>query len=624
MTEQTEPQINRTSGDMVRWLWRGYLRPYWPLIALASLLMALEGATFGSLSYMMQPMFDRVFVGGETGAIWIVGLIIFAIFCTRAVTALSQRVIMKYVSEKSGAQLRSDLMVHLMTLDTAFHQTHPPGQLIERVQGDVQALSQIWSTLLVGFARDLVAVIGLFAVAAFIDWRWMLIALVGIPVVVLPSFALQSFVRRKARIARQVSADTSTRLDEVFHGINQIKLNAMEAYQTRRYDALMRRRVGVETEAALGQGLMSSSVDIMAGLGFLAVIIYGGSEIIEGEKTVGQFMAFFTAMAIAFDPLRRLANIAGLWQAAAAAIDRLMDLFDERPTLTSPADPVAGPSTAPEITFDNVGLSYGDLEVLRGVSFTAEAGKTTALVGASGAGKSTLFNVLTRLVETDDGAVRLQGTDIKTLSLSDLRALVSTVSQDAALFDETIKENVLLGRDDVAEDDLKTALDSAHVTDFLSNLPDGLLSPAGPRGSNLSGGQRQRVAIARALLRDTPILLLDEATSALDTKSESIVQAALDRLAQGRTTLVIAHRLSTIQNAHKIIVMDKGQVVDEGTHDALLARGGLYADLYRLQFRDGMQVVDGRAPKRKRRALRDTSERKQSWLGRLFGRLSGS
>lgn len=618
----TTPNISeeRPSGQMLKWLWNGYLSRHKGWLTFAVLLLMIEGATFGTLSFMMQPMFDNVFVGGKSGSILTVGLVIFAIFLTRAVTALLQRTIMKYVSESSGAAMRSDLMDHLVGLDTAYHQTHPPGQLIERVQGDVQSLSGVWTTLVTGVARDLIAVVSLFSVAMWVDWTWMLIALIGIPVVVIPSFALQSFVRRKARIAREVSGDMSTRLDEVFHGISQIKLNSLESYQAQRYQSLMKRRVRTETEAAFGQGLISSTIDVMAGLGFLAVIIYGGGEIIDGEKTVGQFMAFFTAMAIAFDPLRRLANIAGLWQAAAAAIDRVLDIFETQPTLLSPANPAIGPQDAPKVRFEDVSLSYGDLPVLNGASFTAEAGQTTALVGASGAGKSTLFNVLTRLVEPQSGRIALNDTGIETMAISALRSGISTVSQDAALFDETLRDNILLGRTDVDDAQLSATLTAAHVADFLPNLPDGLESPAGPRGSNLSGGQRQRVAIARALLRDTPILLLDEATSALDTKSEAIVQGALDRLAQGRTTLVIAHRLSTIQNAHKIVVMDKGRVVDQGTHTDLLARGGLYADLYRLQFRDGKQVVDGN----NRPATSPKSKTKRgpkgSWLTRLFRR----
>lgn len=610
----------QTDRSLIGWLWRGYLRKHMPLLSVAIILMMIEGSTLGLLSYMMKPMFDDVFIGGQTGALWIVGVVILGIFLIRAVTSVAQRVILKRIAEQSSADIRSDLLRHLMHLDSAFHQINPPGTLIERVQGDVQALGQVWTGLIAGLGRDLVAVISLFAVALWTDWVWTLIALVGIPLVVLPSYAVQGYVRRKARTAREVAADMSTRLDEVFHGINPIKLNSLEDYQGRRYDSLTRRRVQTETEAAFGQALIPAMLDVMAGIGFFAVMLYGGSEIIDGEKTVGEFMAFFTAMAIAFDPLRRLGNLSGLWQAAAAAIDRLMELFDAQPSLLSAPDPAPAPHGAPTVRFDDVTLRYGELPVLNGTTFTAEAGQTTALVGASGAGKSTLFNVLTRLVEPQSGRITLDGTPITALDVTALRALVSTVSQDAALFDETLRENILLGRTDIDDAALAATLENAHVADFLPNLTDGLNSPAGPRGSNLSGGQRQRVAIARALLRDTPILLLDEATSALDTKSESIVQGALDRLAKGRTTLVIAHRLSTIQNAHKIVVMDKGRVVDEGTHADLLARGGLYADLYRLQFRDGKQVIDTSNRSTPPVASMIAQKKPLGWIARLFGR----
>jgi ABC-type multidrug transport system fused ATPase/permease subunit len=274
-----------------------------------------------------------------------------------------------------------------------------------------------------------------------------------------------------------------------------------------------------------------------------------------------------------------------LWQAAAAGLERLRTLFDMRPTIVAPLDPQQAGVHAPEIMLNDVSLTYGDMPVLNGASFVAEAGKTTALVGASGAGKSTVFNVLTRLAEPMGGVIAIDDVPIDAFDLGDLRGMFSVVTQDALLFDETIRENILLGRTDVSEKALQAAIRDAHVADFLPKLSAGLDTPVGPRGSALSGGQRQRVAIARALLRNTPILLLDEATSALDAASEAVVQKALERLSQGRTTLVIAHRLSTIQNADKIVVMDKGRVIEEGTHDVLLAKGGAYSDLYNLQFR---------------------------------------
>ena len=576
--------------SLFAWLWRGYLAVHWRWLVVALILMAIEGGTLGGFAAMMQPMFDDVFVAGNNDALWFVGLGILTIFGLRAVTSVTQKVILTRISEQSAATIRSDLLSHLMRLDGGFHQTHPPGILIERVQGDVTAINRIWSGIITGLGRDLVSVVVLFAVALSIDWRWTLIALLGIPLILAPSLVVQRYVRRRAQNAREIAGQMSTRLDEVFHGIAPIKLNTLESYQSLRYDRLGRARVRAEVRTAAGQAMIPGLIDIMTGIGFLAVLIYGGAEIIDGQKTVGQFMAFFTAMSLAFEPLRRLGAISGQWQMAAASIERVRALLDMVPVLVTPAVPVPLPAPlphgAPQIVLRDVHLSYSDLPVLRGASFVAEAGRTTALVGASGAGKSTVFNLLTRLVDPQAGDVTIGGVPVGTLDLAALRGMFSVVTQDALLFDESLRENILLGRADVSDERLTEVLQAAHVADFLPALPDGLDSPAGPRGSALSGGQRQRIAIARALLRNTPVLLLDEATSALDTRSEALVQEALERLSAGRTTLVIAHRLSTVRHADRIVVMDHGRVVDQGTHDELLARGGIYADLYALQFRD--------------------------------------
>jgi len=407
-----------------------------------------------------------------------------------------------------------------------------------------------------------------------------------VPVVIMPVLAAQRYVRMQSREGREIAGEASTRLNEVFHGINQIKLNALETYQAKRYRGLQRQMVRLALRAGLGSAVIPGLIDVMAGLGFVAVLYFGGSEIISGDKTIGEFMAFFTAMTLAFEPIRRLASLGGTWQKTAASLERVQALFYTAPTITAPARPRAADRDRPEIVFRDVSMAYEDLPVLNGLSFTAEAGRTTALVGPSGAGKSTVFNVLTRLVDPQSGLVTLGGVPLAELDLSELRGLFSVVTQDALLFDESVRDNILLGRRDVGEDRLREVLDAAHVSDFLPQLSAGLDSPAGPRGSNLSGGQRQRVAIARALLRDRPVLLLDEATSALDTQSEAAVQRALDRLSRGRTTLVIAHRLSTIRDADKILVLDRGRVIEEGSHEALLARDGAYGALHRLQFDD--------------------------------------
>lgn len=570
---------------LLAWVWRGYLSKHWGLLIVAMLFMALEGTMFGALSYMMKPMFDQIFVGGNADAITWVALVFFGIFLVRAASSIIQKVLLTRISQLSVADIRQDLLAHLMVLDPAYHQTHSPGYLMQRVEGDVDAISKVWRTIITGAGRDVIALISLFGVAISVDWLWTLVALIGAPVLVAPSMILQRYVRKKARRARDVAARLSERLNEAFHGIIPVKLNALERYQSARYRTLTEERVKVETSSALGQATIPGMIDIMAGLGFMGVLFYGGHEILSGEKTVGDFMAFFTAIGLAFEPLRRLGNVAGVWQVAAAGIERIRQILDSEPQLRSPAQPKPAPGGIPAVTLDNVYLSYGDTEVLRGCSLTAEAGQTTALVGPSGAGKSTVFNVLTRLSDPVSGSVTIGGVPVSDMELGALRGLFSVVSQDALLFDDSVRENILLGQTGVSDADLQTALDAAHVADFLPQLSDGLDTPVGPRGSGLSGGQRQRVAIARALLRNRPILLLDEATSALDTGSEAKVQAALDELSKGRTTLVIAHRLSTIRDAHKIVVMDGGRVIEQGTHDMLLAQDGTYAALHKMQTR---------------------------------------
>jgi len=568
---------------LARRVWRDALSHRKALIFTALLLMAIEGGMLGALSYLLRPMFDQVFVAGDMAALWWVGISILGLFIIRGMASVGQKVLLTRAIERGAARLQSGVLAHVMGLDGRFHQTHPPGQLIERVQGDVMTMKESGAAIITGLGRDVIGVVSLLGVALWIDPIWTLVALLGVPVLIAPSALAQKYTRDRVRTAREIAAAMSTRLDEIFHGIAQIKLNRLERGQSERYDSLLDTRVNTETQAALGKALIPGLIDVMTGIGFLGVLYFGGREIIAGEKTVGEFMSFFTAMALMFEPLRRLGMISGLWQAVAAALDRLYGLYDTKASITSPARAADVP-VSHQIAFNDVHLAYDDTPVLRGCSFTAEPGQTTALVGASGAGKSTIFNALTRLVDPSTGDITLGGTRVNELSLSDLRAQFSVVTQDALLFDESLRDNILLGMEDPGEDRLNAALKDAHVAEFLPKLPKGIDSQAGPRGSALSGGQRQRVAIARALLRDAPVLLLDEATSALDAESEAVVQEALDRLSKGRTTLVIAHRLSTIRAADKIVVMDRGRVVEEGSHSDLLAKSGVYAGLHALQF----------------------------------------
>jgi ABC-type multidrug transport system fused ATPase/permease subunit len=567
-------------------LWHDYLRQHLKWLAVAVVFMMMEGSVLGGLSYLVAPMFDQVLIAKDREMMFWIGAMVFGLFSLRAVAGFIQRLIIVRIGLRVVNDMQKDLLAHLLSLDTAFFQHHSPGALIERVRGDAQTLQGIAANALMSVGRDAVSLIALVGVALYYDWKLTIIAFVGLPLLLIPMSKTQKWIRSYSRVAREASATISNRLDEVFHGIHAIKVNRLEDHERDRFSGEVDGFLDQRMKAEIGQSALPALVDILAAAGFLAVLVYGGSAIIDGDKSPGEFLSFFTAVGLVFDPLRRLSSVAGRLQSALASLERLYGLFDERPTIVDPPKSAAVPRRDTTIEMRDVHFRYDeDAPILRGLSITARAGQTTALVGHSGAGKSTVFHLLNRLIEPQSGEITIGGTAIDAVPLADLRALYSVVSQEAALFDETIRYNFRLGRLDATDAEIEEAAERAFVTDFAKDQPEGLDTRVGPRGGSLSGGQRQRIVIGRAMLRDAPILLLDEPTSALDASAEATIQKALSRLSAGRTTLVIAHRLATIRDADRIIVMDKGTVADEGTHDELLARGGLYKSLYDLQFR---------------------------------------
>ena len=575
-----------SQSQLFKWIWSDYLKDYKGMIIIAIILMIIEGSTFGLLSYFIEPMFDQVFAKGDHTAIKWVSLSVAGIFILRAFSAFFNKLVTIYIGQKVVAAIQKNMVRHLLTFSPNFFQENSPGSLIERVRGDTAVVERIWATVLAGSFRDLIAVFSLLIVAISIDPIWAMIALLGAPLLIIPVFFLRKLIQKTSRNSRSAAADLATRLDEIFHGISSIKLINGEKREHSKFANRLNKFVTNSISSEAGVAAIPSLMDIIAGIGFVGVLTYGGYQIIEGTKTVGEFMSFFTAIALLFEPIRRLGTIGGAWQTVFTNLERIRNIFDlDADIVPSQTNQPKDVNFTNDIKFDNVHLSVNEKNILRGITFTAQAEKTTAIVGPSGAGKTTLFNLIGRLIDPDKGNVEIGNISVKDISLEELRHNLSYVSQDSWLFDESIEENIKIGNPNASPEDYKKAIISANANDFIDEMPNKEKTPVGPRGSNLSGGQRQRIAIARAILRNTPILLLDEPTSALDNEAESQITKTISSLSGGRTTLIIAHKISTIKDSDHIIVLDNGLIIDQGTHSDLIDRCETYKSLYEIENR---------------------------------------
>ena len=575
-----------SQSQLFKWIWSDYLKDYKGMIIIAIILMIIEGSTFGLLSYFIEPMFDQVFAKGDHTAIKWVSLSVAGIFILRAFSAFFNKLVTIYIGQKVVAAIQKNMVRHLLTFRPNFFQENSPGSLIERVRGDTAVVERIWATVLAGSFRDLIAVFSLLIVAISIDPIWAMIALLGAPLLIIPVFFLRKLIQKTSRNSRSAAADLATRLDEIFHGISSIKLINGEKREHSKFANRLNKFVTNSISSEAGVAAIPSLMDIIAGIGFVGVLTYGGYQIIEGTKTVGEFMSFFTAIALLFEPIRRLGTIGGAWQTVFTNLERIRNIFDlDADIVPSQTNQPKDVNFTNDIKFDNVHLSVNEKDILHGITFTAQAEKTTAIVGPSGAGKTTLFNLIGRLIDPDKGNVEIGNISVKDISLEELRHNLSYVSQDSWLFDESIEENIKIGNPNASPEDYKKAILSANANDFIDEMPNKEKTPVGPRGSNLSGGQRQRIAIARAILRNTPILLLDEPTSALDNEAESQITKTISSLSGGRTTLIIAHKISTIKDSDHIIVLDNGLIIDQGTHRDLNDRCETYKSLYEIENR---------------------------------------
>ena len=572
---------------LLRRLWSTFVRPHASWLALAGIAMALVAGTTALTAWLMNPVVDEVFVEKNRSILWLIGGAVIATFAVKSAAAYAQDALIARVGQHIVADIQKRLFGHLLDQDVALFQSRATGTLISHFTYDVQALRQAVSNAVVALGRDGLSVILLVGVMLYQDWLLSLIALVVAPLTVVPIQRLGKRMRRVSGDAQSRMGELTTLLGQAFQGIRVIKAYAMEPAERRRIGELVEEIYRLTYRQGRVRAAVQPIIDAFGGIAVAAVIVYGGFRVIEGATTPGAFFSFITAVLMAYQPLRGLGKVSTTLQEGAAAAERLFSLLDRQSAIAEPDDPVSLPRHPAEIAFSDVRFAYTDgTEALAGVSFTAPAGKVTALVGPSGAGKSTVLNLIPRFYDVDAGSVTIGGENVRSLSTASLRSAIALVSQEVVLFDDTVAENIRFARPDADDEAVRAAAEAAAAHAFIEDLPDGYATRVGEHGAKLSGGQRQRIAIARAILKDAPILLLDEATSALDTESERQIQAALARLMAGRTTIVIAHRLSTVQGADRIHAFERGRVLESGDHRALIARDGLYARLHALQFRE--------------------------------------
>ncbi len=571
---------------LIRRLWREWVRPHRGSIALVLALIAVAAVANALYPLMVKTAFDLLEKKDFASLAWAPVAVILAT-STKGFATWGQAILTNRFVTRVEADMQSALYAHLIDADLARIARESPASLTQRFTTDFAFIKEALTRLFTVFFRDVAMLIALVAVLLWIDWKSTLIAGLVAPFVVPPIARIGKKLRRVATATQEQIGTMAANVSESLAGARVAKTYQLEGYLKNRAAGTFDEIRDLKMKAANARARMEPVLEIGAGFAIALVIVFIGWRLANGTTTLGDFAAYAGALLMAAQPVRTLGNLNAIVQEALAALSRYFAVLDEKPAVQEKAGAKPLAVTVGEVTFDNVGFAYGEGKpALAGATLVAEGGRTTALVGRSGSGKSTLLSLVPRLMDVGSGAVRIDGQDVRDVTLTSLRDRIAVVSQDIVLYDDTIRANICFGRKDATDAEVEAAARAAAAHDFIMALPKGYLTRVGDRGGRLSGGERQRVALARAFLKDAPILLLDEATSALDAESEALVQQALAKLMAGRTTIVIAHRLSTIRDADRIVVMDEGRAAEEGTHSELLARGGVYAGLHRRQFED--------------------------------------
>jgi len=564
-----------------------YIKPYMHrlIFAMFCTIMAAAGNLY--IPWIIKDMIDEV-LADKNGTMlnWIAASII-AIFVVRGLFWYGQNYLMSYVGQSVIIDIRAAVFKKLQRLSVSFYDKNKTGTIMSYVTNDVNALQSAMVENTIEMITEGFILIGSVVAMIYLDWRLTLFTVCTFPVILWFMEFFGKKIRKTGGRIQECTADITSVLQESVASARVIKSFVREDYEVDRFDVENRANFRANMKNAQLMATLTPVVELVAAIGVTMIIWYGGNNVINGTITAGSLVAFLTYAANISNPIKRLTRVIGNIQKALAAAQRVFMIIDMPEEIAESRDAKQLPEVSGKVEFQNVSFAYDDKgNVITDLSFSVKPGEVIAIVGPSGAGKSTIANLLPRFYDVNKGDIKIDGHSVREVTLDSLREQVGIVPQETMLFNGSVYNNILYGRLDATKEEIEAAAKAANAHDFIMQLTDGYETKLGDRGVNLSGGQRQRIAIARAILKNPRILILDEATSALDTESERVVQEALDRLMVGRTSFVIAHRLSTVKNADKILVLEKGNLVESGTHDELLALDGLYAHLYKIQYRN--------------------------------------